>query len=243
MNDRAKPTALVTGSAVRLGRAIALGLAELGYPVGIHYRTSGDQADETAARARQAGVEASTFEADLADADLAAGLVDRVAGRLGPVGILVNSASIFDRVGFEQTGLDLWQRHLAVNLTAPFLLSQAFARQAPATGGAVLNLLDWRALRPTAASFAYTIAKAGLAAMTRSLARTLAPGIRVNGLALGAILPPPGEDDFSNGVLEPVPAGRPGSETEVARAAIFLLTGADYVTGEIVHLDGGRHLV
>lgn len=243
MTESPKPTALVTGSAVRLGRAIALGLAERGHPVAIHYRTSDHQASETVDSARQAGVEASGFQADLADPDQAAGLIDRVADRLGPVGILVNSASIFDRVGFDETDLDLWHRHLMVNLTAPFLLTQTFARQAPEADGAVLNLLDWRALRPTATSFAYTIAKAGLAAMTRSLARTLAPAIRVNGLALGAILPPPGEDDFSAGVLDPVPAERPGSEAEVVQAALFLLTGAPYVTGEIVHLDGGRHLV
>lgn len=238
-----KPAALVTGSAVRLGRAIALGLAERGHPVAIHHHTSHQAADETVRTARAGGVEAVALKADLADPDQVRSLVGQAADALGPVGLLVNSASIYDHVGFADTDLALWQRHLAVNLTAPFLLIQSFARQSGDRGGAVLNLLDWRALRPTAASFAYTIAKAGLAAMTRSLARDLAPAIRVNGLALGTIMPPPGQARFSKAALDPVPAGRLGTVAEVVDAALFLLAGPGYATGEILHLDGGRHLV
>ncbi len=239
----AKPrqVALVTGSAKRLGRALALGLAERGVAAAIHYRGSRAAAEEAVQQARSLGVAAEAFQADLAAVEPAAGLVDRVVAAMGRIDFLVNNASIFDRVGLADTELDLWQQHLAIHMTSPYLLCRSFAARAPA-GGAVLNMLDWRALRPTRASFAYTVSKAGLAAMTRSLAQDLAPAVRVNGLAMGAILPPPGEDDFSPEVMRPIPAERPGSLEEVVEAARFLLLGPGYITGEILHLDGGRHL-
>ena len=136
--------------------------------------------------------------------------------------------------------MEAWDRHFAVDLRAPFLLSQAFARERAGAPGAIVNLLDWRALRPAADHFPYTIAKAGLAAMTRSLALALAPTIRVNGLALGAILPPA---DGGTAGLDSVPSGRWARLEEVGQALLFLLGGSDYVTGNILHLDGGRHLV
>jgi NAD(P)-dependent dehydrogenase (short-subunit alcohol dehydrogenase family) len=120
------------------------------------------------------------------------------------------------------------------------LLSQAFARARRGRTGAIVNVLDWRALRPTPDHLPYTISKAGLAALTRSLARALAPTIRVNGLALGAVLPP---SDGGEGALEGVPLGRWADPSEVGSALRFLLEGPDFITGAILHLDGGRHLV
>ena len=130
-----------------------------------------------------------------------------------------------------------------INLTAPFLISREFATQLPENAkGRMITLLDWRALRPGADHFAYTITKAGLAAMTRSLAATLAPRITVNGLAMGAILPP-SDGGNTERVLKMVPAGRWADLSEVGQAVLFLLDGPEYITGEIIHLDGGRHLL
>jgi len=128
-----------------------------------------------------------------------------------------------------------------VNLTAPFVLAQAFGRRRSGQPGVVVNLLDWRALRPGADHFAYTVSKAALASMTRSLAAALAPSIRVNGLALGAILPPE-NDEPDPDLLQRIPIGRWGTPAEVVHAVIFLIAGSDFMTGAIVHLDGGRHL-
>jgi pteridine reductase len=142
-----------------------------------------------------------------------------------------------------ETTFEAWERHLAIDLTAPFLLTQAFASRRQGRPGAVVNLLDWRALRPGSDHFAYTIAKAGLAAMTRSLAIDLAPAIRVNGLALGAILPPPEATDPEAPPPPGAPTGRWATLEETTSALLFLLSGPDFMTGEILHLDGGRHLV
>jgi pteridine reductase len=136
-----------------------------------------------------------------------------------------------------------WQRHMDINLTVPFLLSQALARQLPeGKEGRIVNIVDWRALRPGADHFPYTISKAALAALTRSLAAALAPRITVNALAFGAILPPSDRPATAK-IIENVPAQRWSKPEEVAEAIVFLLSGPAYITGEIIHLDGGRHLI
>jgi NAD(P)-dependent dehydrogenase (short-subunit alcohol dehydrogenase family) len=156
---------------------------------------------------------------------------------------LINNASIFEPLDWTETRLEDWNRHLAVNLTAPFLLSQAFARTLPKEEhGRIVNLLDWRALRPGADHLPYTISKAALAALTRSLAIAFAPRISVNGLALGAILPPKGGGS-SEDILRNIPARRWARLEEVDQALLFLLSGPAYITGEVIHIDGGRHLV
>jgi len=233
--------ALVTGAARRLGEAFARALAATGCDVGLHYATT--PADALAAELSGShGIRTVSLQADLADPQAAASLVDRAVEALGAIDLLVNSASIFEPTAFAGTDLDTWHRHLAVNLTAPFLLSQAFARLRAGRPGAIVNLLDWRALRPGADHFAYTISKAGLAAMTSSLAQALAPSIRVNGLALGAILPPPGASDADDAPAAAAPLARWGTLRETTDALLFLLAGPDFITGEILHLDGGRHL-
>jgi NAD(P)-dependent dehydrogenase (short-subunit alcohol dehydrogenase family) len=232
---------LVTGAARRLGEAFARALAGAGCDVCLHFGST--PADRLAAELSQSqGIRAVAIQTDLGDPQAAASLVDRAAEALGAIDLLVNSASIFEAATFAATDLDAWQRHLAVNLTAPFLLSQAFARLRAGRPGAIVNLLDWRALRPGADHFAYTITKAGLAAMTSSLAQALAPSIRVNGLALGAILPPPGASDTNDAPATAAPLGRWGTLRETTEALLFLLAGPDFITGEILHLDGGRHL-
>ena len=235
-------TVLITGAARRIGRALALACARSGAAIMIHYGTSEAPARQLQEEITQLGREAWVLQADLQNSAKVAGLIERAAS-FSPLDVLINNAAIFEPLSLDETGLLDWQRHLAINLTAPFLLSQAFARQLPdGRTGQIVNLLDWRALRPKGDHFPYTVSKASLAGLTKSLAVALAPRITVNGLALGAILPP------SSGAPDPqipgsVPAGKWGTLQDVEAALLFLLSGASYITGEIIHVDGGRHLV
>jgi NAD(P)-dependent dehydrogenase (short-subunit alcohol dehydrogenase family) len=233
-------TVLVTGSAVRVGKAMALALAGAGANLIIHYNASGEPALETQKEIQAKGVEAHLLKADLDDPQEAAGMIEKAA-EFGPLYAVVNNASIFEDLSLMETDLEAWDRHLRINLTAPFLLSQAFARMKGDEEGRIVNILDWRALRPQADHFPYTVSKAGLAALTRSLAAALAPNITVNAIALGAILPPRDGGDVS-GILKNVPAKRWAELDEVGETLLFLLDGPPYITGEIIHLDGGRHL-
>jgi pteridine reductase len=238
-------TILVTGAARRVGRIFALACGRAGANVIIHHGHSPQEAEEVRDEIASLGPRAWVLAADLSHADEVSQLIAR-ANELSPLYGLVNSASIFEPLSMPDTTLDEWNRHLSINLTAPFLLSQAFAKQA--NEGRIVNILDWRALRPGADHFPYTVTKSALAAMTKSLAIALAPGITVNGLALGAILPPAdidpvGNPSASEKVIEAVPAKRWSEAQEVEDALLFLLAGPAYITGEIIHLDGGRHLV
>ncbi len=234
--------ALITGAARRIGRLLALACAEAGADLLIHYGHAEAQAAGVEREALALGRRAWLVRADLGQPQEIEHLIAEMA-RIGKVDILVNSAAIFEALSFQQTTLSDWERHLHINLTAPFLLSQAFARQVPpGEEGRIINILDWRALRPGADHFPYTISKAALAAMTRSLALALAPNILVNGLALGAALPP-ADGTPAASVLGHVPAARWAAQEEIAAALLFLLSGPAYITGEILHLDGGRHLV
>jgi NAD(P)-dependent dehydrogenase (short-subunit alcohol dehydrogenase family) len=235
-------TILVTGAARRVGRMLALACARAGADVVIHHGHSEQAALAVCNEIESLGRRAAILAADLVDPEQVAGLVERAAD-FAPLDGLVNSAAIFEARSWDTTSARDWERHLATNLTAPFLLSQAFARQIQeGTEGRIVNILDWRALRPGADHFPYTISKAALAALTKSLAVALAPKVIVNGLALGAVLPP--ADGAANpGILKNVPSGRWAMETEIGQALVFLLAGPAYVTGEIIHVDGGRHLI
>ena len=233
-------TILVTGGARRVGRIFALGCARAGADLVIHHGHSEEEAEQVRNEITRLGRRAWIFSADLSEARQAQTLIPRI-NEVTPLHGLVNSAAIFESLSLESTSYEDWQNHLNINLTAPFLLSQAFAKQAP-DGARIVNILDWRALRPGADHFPYTISKAALAAMTRSLAVSLAPAITVNGLALGAILPP--SDGRKNpDIIKNVPARRWAEQSEVEQALVFALTCPRYITGEIIHLDGGRHLV
>lgn len=235
-------TALVTGAGRRLGLVFAEALAARGASVAMHYGSSSDAVEQAARLARETGVRTLALQADLEQPEQARAFLERAQAELGDVDFLVNNAAIFEPVKVELTSLESWQRHLAINLTAPFLLCQAFARLRRGRPGAIVNVLDWRALRPGSDHFPYTISKAGLAAMTQSLAQGLAPSIRVNGLALGAILPPQGALPGDDGPIDDAPLKRWGTPADAADALLFLLTGPGFITGHILHLDGGRHL-
>jgi NAD(P)-dependent dehydrogenase (short-subunit alcohol dehydrogenase family) len=233
---------LITGAAIRVGRALALSVAHSGANVIIHYGSSQAEAQALSDEIKGIGRQAFLIQADLAVPAELANLI-HTATQYGPLYAVVNNAAVFESLTWQNTTLDDWNHHLMVNLTAPFLLSQAFARSVPANqSGRIVNLLDWRALRPGADHLPYTISKAALAALTRSLALALAPNITVNGLALGAVLPPRSGDPPAN-ILKRVPAGRWAELDEVGQALLFLLDDPSFVTGEIIHIDGGRHLV
>lgn len=235
-------TILITGAARRIGRSLALAVAHSGANVIIHHGHSPKLATQTQTEIQALGGEAFIISADLSDPNQASDLLYR-ANAYGPIHALVNNAAIFEPLSFFETNLDDWMKHIHTNLTAPFLISQAFARELPKDiNGKIVNILDWRALRPGADHFPYTISKTALAGMTQSLAIELAPRIQVNGLALGAILPPAEQRNPSD-IIKNVPSQRWATLEEVGQALIFLLSGPEYITGEILHIDGGRHLI
>jgi len=237
-----RKTVLITGAARRIGRLFALACARAGADVVIHHGRSDADAESLRNEISGLGRQAWVFKADLSDSSQARSLIPLI-NESTPLHFLVNNAAIFEKSYFESASLEQWEEHISINLTAPFLLSQAFARQAQAQAGArIINIVDWRALRPGADHFPYTVSKSALAAMTKSMAIALAPKIIVNGLALGAILPP-SDGPTNPNILQNIPLKRWANVDEVEQALLFLLTSPVYITGEIIHVDGGRHLV
>jgi pteridine reductase len=237
-------TALVTGGARRIGRELALSLAAAGAAVVVHYRESENEARETVAEIVDSGGEGFRVRGDLARAECAAGLAQEAAETAGrSLDILINNASVFAPGDALTTTVEQWDHNQAVNLRAPFLLAQSLARQLPQdVSGNIINLNDFRAVRPGADHFPYTISKVGLHGLTSSLALALAPRVRVNELALGAILPPEGASaDYLHTLRSEIPTGKFDSPYEVSQAMLFLL-GNRALTGQTLFIDGGRHL-
>ena len=237
------PTALVTGAGRRIGRAIALHLAGRGYRVAVHCNRSRDAADAVVREITQAGGHAAIVQADLADHAAVSGLVAQASSALGPLSLLVNSASLFDYDHIETATEDSWERHLDTNLKAPFFLSQAFAAQLPDDApGNIVNMVDMRVWRLTPHFASYTVSKAGLWTLTQTLAMALAPRIRVNAIGPGPVLPSPHqtEEQFRK-QWESTPLKRGAEPGEIAAAIGFLLD-APAVTGQMIALDGGQHL-
>lgn len=236
--------ALVTGGAKRLGRAIALALADAGFDVAIHYAASATDAEATAGEIRARGRGAATLRADLAREAEMADLVPAAAAALGgPLGVLVNNASVFERDSWHDATRESWDAHLEPNLRAPFVLTQAFARALPATAeGVVINMIDQRVWALTPHFVTYTVSKAGLWALTQSLALALAPRIRVNGIGPGPALASTRQtaDQFARQSAS-VPLGHGTGPEEVARAALAILA-LPAMTGQMIALDGGQHL-
>jgi len=237
--------ALITGGAIRVGRALTLALAEAGCHVFIHYGRSATPARQTQAEALDFGVEAHIYSADLADAAATQAIMPAAVDQYGRVDVLINSAAIFpEEDRFATVDLALWDKLFAVNLRAPFLLSQAFAAQIPLEGqGKIVNILDARLRQPAPDHFVYRLSKGGLWSMTEMLAHELAPRITVNAVALGAILPPPGADVsyLENLAQTQVPLKRPGSPEMVAENVLHLLR-QDFLTGVTIPIDGGQFL-
>ncbi|PKN99867.1 MAG: short-chain dehydrogenase [Chloroflexi bacterium HGW-Chloroflexi-4] len=235
-------TILITGGARRLGKVMGLAAAQSGADVIVHHAHSPVDAENVATQIRNLGRKAWVLEADLNNLEQTQKLM-QMAFTLAPVSALINNAAIFKPVDLANTTIEDWTEHLQINLTAPFLLSQVFAAKYHGEKAArIINMLDWRALRPGRDHFPYTISKSALAAMTSSMALALAPRIIVNGIALGAILPP-GDEDFSPALIKNVPMQRWSRLEELEELIVWLLSAPEYITGEIIHLDGGRHLV
>jgi NAD(P)-dependent dehydrogenase (short-subunit alcohol dehydrogenase family) len=235
--------ALVTGAGRRIGRAIALGLGADGWAVAVHYRSARAEAEAVAAEIASAGGRAVALAADLTrEAELIA-LVAEAGAALGPLGCLVNNASIFENDLALDATRESWDRHLETNLRAPFVLMQEFARRLPETAdGAVINILDQRVWSLTPYFVSYTLSKAGLWALTQSMALALAPRIRVNGIGPGPTLPSPRQspEQFRR-QAEMMPLQRGTTPEEIADAVRFLLS-APAMTGQMIALDGGQHL-
>ncbi|MBS7540630.1 SDR family oxidoreductase [Ancylobacter lacus] len=238
-----RPVALVTGGAVRIGRAISLALAAGGYDVVVHVRREGRDGDAIRNELAATGARAALVCADLADRDAVAGLLPAAEALLGTVHLLVNNASEFHRDEVGALPPALWDRHFDVNLRAPVMLAEAMATRLPAgRTGAVVNILDQRVLKPTPRFFSYSLAKAGLWQATRMLAQALAPRVRVNAVAPGPTLRNSRQDAGAFARQSgAVPLGRGPTPEEIAAAVLFL-AGAPSVTGQTLAVDGGQHL-
>lgn len=236
-------TAIVTGAARRVGRAIALGLAASGANVFVHYNRSAQPAQELLEEIESRGGHGAIGSVDLAQPERAPDLIDLAADALGEVSILVNSASGFATDTIEDVTVAGWRRTHELTLMAPVFLTQAFAAALPdGAEGAVVNVTDVRTMSPYLKHFSYAVAKGGIDTFTRAAALGLAPRIRVNAVALGVILPPPGEDDqYVAALAADLPLQRVGGTAPVVEAALSLIRN-DFVTGEIVRIDGGGHL-
>jgi pteridine reductase len=236
--------ALVTGAGRRLGRAIAMALAERGAILAIHYRSSQAEAQAVVAQIAGAGGRAQAFVADLARVSEIERLTADVIAAFGTIDVLVNSASVFVRKSLEEISERDWDANLDTNLKAPFFLSKIAGAAMRRNGaGKIINLGDWAGLRPYKNYIPYSVSKAGLIGLTRALARALAPEVQVNCIALGAVMPP---DDYDAAEIERLRKAtltkRLGTPADVARAVIFLCEGTDFATGSTLMLEGGRNL-
>ncbi len=242
-NENSTKIALVTGGAKRIGKSIALRLAENGWSVAIHYRKSAAKAEAVAAEVRLRGGRAMTIAGDLGREDEVLEIIPKVSAALGPLTLLVNNASVFEMDKADTVTRESWDKHLEANLRAPFVLSQAFARQLPeGEQGNIVNLLDQRVWKLTPYFISYTIAKMGLWTLTRTLALAYAPRIRVNGIGPGPTLPSPRqtEEQFA-AQSAAMPLGHGATPQEIARGILYILS-APSMTGQMIALDGGEHL-
>jgi NAD(P)-dependent dehydrogenase (short-subunit alcohol dehydrogenase family) len=242
-DDQRSTTALVTGAGRRLGRAIALDLAERGWSVGVHYHVSAAEALAVVAEIEAKGGKAAAFAADLARMGAPEPLIESCAATLGPITCLINSAACYERDDIQTLDRDSWQAHLDVNLRAPIFLAQAVARRLPkGASGNIVNLIDQKVLRLDPEFFSYTVAKSALWTATKMLAQALAPDIRVNAIAPGPVLPSlkQSEEAFARECRSTLLGHGVGPE-EVTAAVRFLLE-TPAITGQMIALDSGQHL-
>ena len=234
--------ALVTGAGHRVGREIALALGSRGARVAVHYHGSEGEARETAELIRRAGGEAVLLAGDLTAPDAAARLVDDAATALGSLHVLVNSAAVMERTPMGEVTPAQWDAMFALNLRAPFFAAQAAMRHMCDHGGVIVNISDLAAFETWPAYIPHGITKAGIVQMTRALARAMAPAVRVNAVAPGAVmLPKSWAPEAAARLVSTTPLRRLGSAADVAQAVLYLI-GAEYVTGQTIIVDGGRHV-
>ena len=234
--------ALVTGAGRRVGQAIALALGARGMKVAVHYNGSESGARETVAQLESEGAVGRAFQADLSATAGYAALVAEVVAAFGGIDVLVNSAAIMERTPFGEVTAEKWDEIMSLNLRAPFFLAQAAAPHLKASRGAIVNIADLAAYETWPAYIPHGMSKAGVVHMTRSLARVLAPDVRVNGIAPGTVLLPENWERAADERLrQTTPLARTGTPEDVSATVVFLLE-SDYITGETIIVDGGRHI-
>jgi NAD(P)-dependent dehydrogenase (short-subunit alcohol dehydrogenase family) len=239
----ALPVALITGGARRIGRAIALDLAAHGHAVVIHCNHSHDEADGLVAEIVKNGGKAAVVGADLSDSDAVDCLIAGSASRFGPLGLLVNNASIFEDDSAQDFDWATWDRHFAVHLKAPVQLARAFAAQVPdGEDGLIVNIIDQRVWRPTPRFFSYTLSKSALWTATQTLAQAYAPRVRVNAIGPGPTLPNSRQDQDAFDAQVSALLLERGANLAEFGATIRYLLQARSVTGQMIALDGGQHL-
>ena len=236
-------TVLITGGAKRIGKAITESLAASGWATAIHYFGSSDEAAALAKSINAANGNATIFSADLSDPNETTDLIPAVVDTLGPIGALINNASVFEEESWDDVTLESWTKHLGINLHAPFLLSQAFARALPDNAeGSIVNIIDQRVLNLTPEFMSYTVSKSGLWTLTQTLVMALAPRIRVNGVGPGPTLPNERQtDEVFQRQVSATPMRRKVELSDITAAVTYLLT-ARTVTGEMIAVDSGEHL-
>ncbi len=236
--------ALVTGGGRRIGRAIALGLAREGLAVAVHYHRSAEAAAEAVAEIEGRGGRSVAVPGDLTERGIAERVLAEASAALGTVRVLINNASTFLPSGAGELGTEQLRGEMALHLEAPYRLAIEMARRLPAEEcGRIVNLLDWRASHPDPRHFGYSLSKGALLGLTRALAAALGPRITVNGIAPGAILPPAGGGKGSGDYARDLPLAAVGRVEDIVRACVFLVRDADYTTGAVIPVDGGKHLL
>jgi len=240
--DLRDKVALVTGGARRIGRAIALALAERGADVVVHCRRSVEEAEQTLAQVRRLGRKGRVVVADQRDWSAVERACDEAWESMGGIDVLVNSAAVYRRTPLAETTESDWDELLGTNLKGPFAFARFLGPRMKARGrGKIVNIADVAAMRAWPGYIPYSISKAGVVAATVGLAKALAPEVQVNAVAPGVILWPEGLDEERKGeILGTVPLGREGSPADVARAVCFLIESGDYITGVVLAVDGGR---
>lgn len=247
INPLESKVALITGAARRIGAAVADTLHDAGMRVVLHYNASEEEAQQLCARLNQKRPESAvTIQADLLEPEIDKSMIQQAHQVWGRLDLLVNNASRFYRTHFGKVTEYAWDDLMISNLRAPFFLSQAAVPYLLETKGRIINISDIHAWRPMRNYSVYCISKTGLLMLTRALAKELAPDIMVNAIAPGAIIWPEGDNTLSpeekESIINKTPLGRSGSAEDVARVALFLARDADFMTGEVLAVDGGRHL-
>ncbi len=239
-----KPVAVVTGGAVRVGRAISRALGVAGYRLVVNYHSSDAAAEELLAALRDDGTEAVAVRADVSDRADVERLMDATMESYGRLDVLVNNAAVFDERLFLEIDEDLWRRTLDVNLNGPFYVAQSAARiMSEAGAGRIINICGTAGVSPIGDYAPYCAAKAGLDMLTRCMAQALAPDIQVNGVAPGTVLFPEGtSEEHRREVVARIPGGAIGRPEDIADAVCFVAAAPDYLTGAIITVDGGTSL-
>lgn len=231
---------LVTGSAKRVGRSMALRLADDGANVAVHYRSSEEEAQETADEIRSRGVESATVQSDLSTVEGAHDAVDGTVDALGGIEVLVNSASVFYETPVGEVSEDEWGQIMDVNLRAPFFASQRAAENGVEK---IINIAGVAARKPFPSFLPYSISKAGIVSMTEGMAKGLAPEVTVNAVAPGTVLSPPDRpEEEEKMIAEMTPVGRIGDPSDIADTVAFVMRSSDFLNGAVIPVDGGRSL-